>query len=118
MSLTLRQKVNIRKGRILDDASVTLIEAIDEGIRQLSADILRGTTTIADALISPSACTALQLSNVAERGVRGAMYDMMISSMTGDSAFESAGVAITDAQITNAAKRQIGWFAKWVGTIL
>ncbi len=118
MALTLRQKVNIRKGRAIDDVSVTLVEAIDEGVRQLSADILRGAVTISDALISPSGCTANQLANVGERGVRGAMYDSMISALLNDAAFESAGVNVTDAQITNAAKRQIGYFAKWVGIVI
>jgi len=118
MALTLRQKANLRKGKALDDATVTLIDAIDEGIRQLSADILRGVITITDPLISPSNCSALQLSNISERGVRGAMYPSMISSLTGDAAFETAGINVTDAQIINAVKRQVGYFAKWVGIIL
>jgi hypothetical protein len=118
MALTLREKANLRKGKALNDATVTLIDAIDEGIRQLSAEILRGNVTIADPLISPSACTAMQLSNISERGVRGAMYNSMISSLTGDAAFENAGVNVTDGQITNAVKRQVGYFAKWVGLIL
>ena len=118
MALTRRQKANLRLGRPIADGSVTLNEAIDEGIRQLSADVLRGVVTISDALISPAACTAMQLLNISERGIRGALFSSMISSLTGDAAFESTGVNVTDGQITNAVKRQIGYFAKWVGIIL
>jgi len=114
-TLTLRQKANIRKGNAPDDVTVTLIDAMEEGLRQVSADILRGVITTSDSLISPAACTTNQLLNIAERGVRGAMFTSMISALTNDAAFETAGINVTDIQITNAVKRQIGYFAKWVG---
>ena len=118
MALTLRQQANLRNGKALDDATITLLDAIDEGVRQLSAEIMRGNITVTDTLIAPSGCTQTQLAAIAERGLRGSVTSNIMSALTGDAAFITAGVAVTDLQITNAAKRQIGFYAKWVGTTI
>jgi hypothetical protein len=118
-ALTFKQSANLRLKRDKDDVSVTFFEVMEQTIVQLGVSIMDKTVTNQDSYISPSACSQVALNTIAQRFMCVSYPVGFISAMTTDSAFATTEIVnITDVQLTVAAKRHIGNYANWVGTII
>lgn len=109
-----RTKVCALRGTT-DTLAVTLTERIDYCIKENSAKILRGEILKA-AFINTNQFTDPQLTEFSLRGLRGTMTQLMIPAYTSDAAVNTAGNAVTDAQLDNIFIYVVWIFARLIGT--
>jgi hypothetical protein len=115
MALTLKQRINVKKGVPLTD-SATFVELAKEALQKAAQNVLDGTITIADTEITGKGVSETQLIQWALRVLDGSFDSKMLPMILDSNVVPADPATITDPQMYLAVKRSIWPYAKLIGS--